>query len=183
MLSTALVILLASAGSAEQAPTPSPRIVLDAPDPRAPLADSDFGAWDAPVARKAAPAPAAKPAGIPVKDVLGRQPVVRGSIPSGFGTLELVQAPDVAETWTVTVDGGTVGKLGKGGQLRVAMIAPGKHRLAIFNSRGTLWSGRFEMRGGQTLVLETRLSGLAASDAMAIQSDAELAAERVADSR
>lgn len=183
MISTALAILLATAASATEAPTPSPRIVLDTPDPRAPLPDADGGLWDAPVAKKAATAPAPKPAGVPVKSVLGRQPVVRGSIPSGFGTLELQQATDVAETWTVKVDAGTVGKLGKGGQLRVAMIAPGKHRLAIYNDRGTLWSGTFEMRGGQTLLLETRLSGLAASDAMAIQSDAELAQERVADSR
>lgn len=141
--------------------------------------------WDEPAAapEKAATASAAKPAGVPVNKALGRQPVVRGSIPSGFGTLDLRQADDVAETWVVKVDGGTVGKLGKGGQLRVAMVAPGKHRLVISNDRGTLWSGKFEVRGGQTLVLETRLSGLAASDAMAIQSDAELEAERVANNR
>src|SRR5687767_6680093 len=105
----ALTLLLASSTSATEAPTPSPRIVLDAPDPRAPLSDSDFGAWEAPVtAPKKAAAPAAKPAGIPVNKVLGKQPVVRGSIPSGFGTLELQQATDVAETWIVKVDGGTV---------------------------------------------------------------------------
>lgn len=187
MLLTAALILLASAtASAEQAPTPSPRFTLDAADPRAPLADSDFGAWDvpdAPAAPKTAATPAPKRAGVAPEKALGRQPVVRGGVPSGFATIEIQQAEDVAENWTVKIDGGTVGKLGKGGHLRVGMVSPGKHRLAIFNERGTLWSGLVEVRGAQTLLLETRLSGLATSDAMAITSDAELQRERVANSR
>ena len=185
LLTAALLVLASTTASAEQAPTPSPRFTLDAADPRAPLADSDFGAWDAPEAPapKSAATPAPKRAGVAPEKVLGRQPVVRGGVPSGFATIEIQQAEDVAETWTVKIDGGTVGKLGKGGHLRVGMVAPGKHRLSIFNERGTLWSGQVEVRGAQTLLLEARLSGLAASDAMAITSDAELQRERLANSR
>jgi hypothetical protein len=182
MMITALVLVFAA--SATQAPTPSPRFQLDAPDPRAPVAlESEWGAEEvAAPAPAPAPAPAAK-GKKSSKSLLGRQPVYHGGVESGFATLDIAQA-GLGESWNITLDGGKIGRLtANESRIRVGMVTPGKHKLAIFNARGTLWSGLVEVRAGQTLVLEARESGLQASDAMALQSDAELRQERVASDR
>lgn len=183
MIITALALVLAAA-SATTEPTPSPRFELDAPDPRAPVAlESAWGTE--PVEPAPTPAPAAKKASKKKasKSLLGRQPVIHGGVESGFATLDIAQS-GLGESWNVTLDGGKIGRLtANESRLRVGMVTPGKHKLALFNSRGVLWSGYVEVRAGQTLVLEARESGLQASDAMAIQSDAEAREERVASDR
>lgn len=186
MLSTALILVLFAAGSQ---PTPTPTFALDTQDPRAPVAVSEeWSGWSEPDATPA-PAPtkksksAKKAAKAANKSLLGRQPVIVGGIESAFATIELVQG-EIDEMWTITLDGGKVGQLtGREARLRVGMVRPGKHDLAIFNERGTLWSGRVEVRGNQTLVLEALAAGLQSSDPMALQSHAELREERVADGR
>lgn len=186
MMMTALALVFA-ATSATQEPTPSPRFTLDA-DPRAPVVSDtdDWGDWteEAP-ARATAPAPvkASKKKQKASKSLLGRQPVIRGGVESGFATLDIAQV-GVTENWNVTLDGGKVGRLtGKESRIRVGMVKPGRHTLAIFNERGVLWSGRVEVRAGQTLVLEAKESGLQASDAMAVTSDAEAREDRLASDR
>ena len=187
MLSTALTLVLFAAGSQ---PTPTPAFSLDTPDPRAPVAVSEeWSGWSEPVATPA-PAPARttsksskKGTKAANKSLLGRQPVIVGGIESAFATIELVQG-EIDEMWTITLDGGKVGQLaGREARLRVAMVRPGKHDLAIFNERGTLWSGRVDVRSNQTLVLEALATGLQSSDPMALQSHAELREERVANGR
>jgi hypothetical protein len=186
MMITALALVFA-ATSATQEPTPSPRFTLDAPDPRAPATlEAEWG--DEEVAGPAEPAATPAPAPVSKKskkaaNMLGRQPVIRGGVESGFATLDIAQL-GIGEKWNISLDGGAVGKLtGNESRVRVGMIRPGKHKLVIFNSRGILWSGRVEVRAGQTLVLEARESGLQASDAMALQSDAEAREARVASER
>lgn len=181
MLSTALTLVLFAAGSQ---PTPTPAFALDTPDARAPAAVSEeWSGWSEPVATPA-PAKKAKSAKKAAsKSLLGRQPVIVGGIESAFATIELVQG-EIDEMWTITLDGGKVGQLtGREARLRVGMVRPGKHDLSIFNERGTLWSGRVEVRSNQTLVLEAMAAGLQSSDPMALQSHAELREERVANGR
>lgn len=181
MMMTALAILFAAAAATE--PTPSPRFELDAPDPRAPVAlESVWGDEVEAPAPTPAPAPlkTSKKASKKSKSLLGRQPVIYGGVESGFATLDIAQT-GLGESWNVTLDGGKIGRLtADEARLRVGMVTPGKHKLAIFNSRGVLWSGVVDVRAGQTLVLEARESGLLASDAMALQSDAEAREDRLA---
>jgi len=185
MLSTTFALILFAA-----APTPTPGFSLDAEGARAPTAtNDDWSGWTdpgttpAPAKKDAAAAKASKGKKAAKPSLLGRQPVIVGGIESAFATIEFVQG-EIDEMWTITLDGGKVGKLtGRTARLRVGMVTPGKHDLAIFNERGILWSGRVEVRGNQTLLLEAKAAGLEASDPMALQSHAELREERVANGR
>lgn len=163
MLSTALTLVLFA--TAQPAATP---FTLDAPGANSPKAMSaDWTGWtDAPAE---ASAKKAKPASRPLE--------------SAFATIELVQG-EIDEIWNITIDGGSVGKLsGREARLRVGMLTAGRHDLAIFNERGTLWSGRIDLRSNQTLLLEATQSGIESSDPMALQSHAELQEERFARGR
>lgn len=186
MLVSALALVLLAASQ----PAATPTFTLDTPDPRAPQAVTEDWTGFEPSATptpapakttgtKAAKAGKAKAAASP----LGRQPVIRGGIESAFATIEFVQG-EIDEMWTITLDGGRVGKLmGREARLRVGMVTAGRHDLAIFNERGVLWSGRVDVRSNQTLLLETKQNTLESSDPMALQSHAELQEERVAHGR
>ena len=179
MLATTFAVILFAA-----APTPTPVFSLDAEGARAATSD-DWSGWTdpGPAKKEAAATKATKGKKGAKPSLLGRQPVIVGGIESSYATIEFVQG-EIDEMWTITLDGGKVGKLtGRTARLRVGMVTPGKHDLAIFNERGILWSGRVEVRGNQTLLLEAKAAGLEASDPMALQSHAELREERVANGR